>query len=153
MLDKEKAAKMLIVGWVKNWNMRTLLGILDEKSGMVTEERLVEACKQFPFMPSYIGWYISGHGGGAYIRKFTHERYPKLSNALWDTEDNAKKLAFHTYLLTAKAGGLEPGSKFTQKERSEQAKNGRHYKASLAGYRISREIFKKAQRNSWTTVK
>lgn len=153
MLDKEKAAKMFIVGWVKNWNMRTLLDVLDEKPGKINEERVLEAVKYFPFLPSYIGWYISGRGGGSHIRKFTHDRYPKLSNALWDTEDNAKKLAFHTYLLTATAGEVVPSSKFTQKERSERAKNGRDYRASIVGYQISRDIFKKAQKGSWTTVK
>lgn len=153
MLTLEHGAKMFIAGWVKNWNMRTLLGVLDEKTEKVSEERLLEVIKQFPFMPLNINWYISGRGGGAYIRKFTHERYNKLSNALWDTEDNGKKLAFHTFLITAKAGNVLPGSRFTQKERSEKAKNSRHYRASAAGYTISREIFKKAQRNSWTTIK
>ena len=150
----ENAAKMLIVGWIKNWNMHTMIDALDEKSSerFITQERVDAMVKDFPFMPAEKSWYYGKFGHGSYVRKFVHDAYPKLSNALWDTEDNMKKLAFHTYVMSVKAGDIRPGRKYSKEDMKQKITTSRHYRQSMASECVSRDIFKKSSKHNWGTV-
>ena len=151
----ENAAKMLIVGWIKNWTMHTLLDAIDGKSieRYIEQPRIDALVKEFPFMPSKRNWYYLAGNKGAYVRKFVHDTYPKLSNALWDTEDNMKKLAFHTYVMSVKAGAIEPGKKYSRADYLEKLSDTRKYRQSVMSEVVSRDIFVKASGHDWNTVK
>jgi hypothetical protein len=103
-------------------------------------------------MPSVRNWYYVGGGKGAYVRKFVHDVYPKLSNALWDTEDNTKKLAFHTYVMSVKAKDAQPKTKYNKTDRLEKRRDDNKYRQSIASEVVSRDIFKKSSKHNWSTV-
>jgi hypothetical protein len=150
----EEGAKMLLVGWVKNWTMRTLLGVLCDEVTHKLDDEFVERCvKNFPFMPSHHYWYAAQHGNGLEIRRFVAEAYPKLSERLWELDDYKDCLKYAEYVQKQKAGNIKAQTKYGQKEKSQRAKEVRHYRASIIGYRESRKAFQKHQRSSWTTVK
>lgn len=151
----ENAAKMLIVGWIKNWTMHVMIDALDGRSidRYIEQPRVDNLVKDFPFMPSEKSWYYGCSGQGSYVRKFVHDMYPKLSNALWDTEDNMKKLGFHTYVMSVKAGADRPRTKYSKADRLEKRRNTNQYRQSIVSERVSREIFVKAGKHNWSTVK
>jgi hypothetical protein len=152
-MDIDKAAKYLIVAWIKNWRMRTLLDAVDEHGGAVTQERVDRIHAQFPFMPNIIHAYISSKGSGILMRPYVANLSKKLSDALWDTDDNTKKLSYYTYVKTLKANKLGKMQGLSKEENAEKTKDLNTYRASVVGYRQSRDIFKLAQGRDWFTVK
>lgn len=154
MKTLEEGAKMLLVGWVKNWTMRTLLGVLCDEVTHKLDDELIERCaKNFPFMPTHLYWYASHGGDGLEIRRFVAEAYPKLSDRLWNLKDPKDCLKHAEYVQKQKAGVIKAQSKYSRNELSERAVERRHYRAATIGYRESRKAFQKHQRSSWTTVK
>lgn len=154
MKTLEEGAKMLLVGWVKNWTMRTLLGVLCDDVTHKLDDKFVERCiKNFPFMPVHQYWYAAQHGNGLEIRRFVAEAYPKLSERLWALDDYKNCLKYAEYVQKQKAGEIKAGSKYGHQETLERQREKREYRAATIGYRKSREAFKKYGRNAWTTVK
>lgn len=153
MLDKEKAAKMFIVAWVKNWPMRTLLDAISEQHGEVTDERLAKIVEVFPFMPSNVSWYISDKGRGKTAKVAMPSISKKLNDALWDAKDNETRLGFYKYVLTMKTNKAIHKRKY---ESADQISNNKILKESTAeygSYRLSRDAFRKARGHDWNTVK
>lgn len=153
MLDKEKAAKMFIVAWVKNWPMRTLLDTISEQQGLVTDERLEKIVEQFPFMPSNLSWYISDHGKGKLTKIAMPSINKKLNDALWDAKDNETRLSFYKYVMAMKTNKAIHKRKFVSKDQIEHNKIMKESTAEYKSYRLSREAFKKAQGHDWNTIK
>jgi hypothetical protein len=153
MLDKEKAAKMFIVAWVKNWSMRTLLNAISEQHGEMSEERLAKVVKQFPFMPSNISWYISDKGKGKTAKVAMPAISKKLNDALWDAKDNETRLGFYKYVLSLNSGNVVHKRKYTSDEQIEHTKTIKEAKAEEVSYKLSRAAFKKASGHDWNTIK
>lgn len=145
---------MLLVGWVKNWTMRTLLGVLCDDVTHKLDDDFIERCvKNFPFMPNHLYWYASHGGYGLEVRRFIAEAYPKLSDRLWDLKDPKDCLKHAEYVQKQKAKGIKAKTKYGHQETLERIKERREYRAATIGYRESREAFKKYGRSAWTTVK
>ncbi len=153
MLDKEKAAKMLIVAWIKNWSMRTLLDAISEQHGAVTDERLAKIVKTFPFMPSNLSWYISNKGVGKMTRIAIPVISKKLNDALWDAKDNETRLSFYKYVLSLKTNVVNHKRKYESEDQIENNESYKESKAEYGSYRLSREAFKKASGHDWNTIK
>jgi len=154
MLDKEKAAKMLIVSWVKNWPMRTLLGVITEDSqAKVTQERLDEVAKEFPFMPTNLSWYISNHGRGKMTKVAMPSISKKLNDALWDAKDNETRLGFYKYVLSMKTNKAIHKRKYDSEDQITNNRTLKESSAEYKSYKLSREAFKKAQGRDWNTIK
>ena len=154
MKTLEEGAKMLLVAWVKNWTMRTLLGVLYDNTRQKLDQEFADDCaKKFPFMPNHLYWYASHGGSGLEVRRFIAEAYPKLSDRLWDLKDPKDCLKHAEYVQKQKAKDIRVKAKYGHQETLERAKERREYRASTIGYRESREAFKKHGRSAWTTVK
>lgn len=153
MLDKEKAAKMLIVAWVKNWPMRVLLDAISEQHGTVNDERLAKIVEAFPFMPSNLSWYISNHGKGKLTKVAMPAINKKLNDALWDAKDNETRLSFYKYVMTMKTNVATHKRKFASEDQIQNNKTFKEADAEYKSYRLSRDAFKKAQGHDWNTVK
>lgn len=153
MLDKEKAAKMFIVAWVKNWPMRTLLDAISEQHGTITEERLAKIVAVFPFMPSNLSWYISDKGRGKTAKVAMPVISKKLNDALWDAKDNETRLSYYKYVLSLKTNMAIHKRKYESADQIENNKTMKEANAEAVSYRLSRTAFKKAQGHDWNTVK
>ena len=145
---------MLIVGWIKNWNMRTLLDILDEKTKEeVTQERLDKINKKYPFMTNNIHVYVSNRGVGMDVKPYVAHLSKKLTDALWDTKDDLKKLGFHTYIQSLKFDKLNKLKRFNEKDLKEFRQDKKDYRETYAGYVQSREAYKLQRKTNWFQVK
>ena len=87
MFDREKAAKYFVVAWVKNWRMRTYLDAIGAL-GVVCFENLHDV---YPWLPAQkdLHFYIKNME----IRPWMSRSMKTLSDKMWDTDDNAKRLA------------------------------------------------------------
>lgn len=151
-MDKNKAAQYLILGWIKNWNMRTLFNAINEKnSSFINPEDLIEFNKKYPFLPNHLNWYITNSKN---VRKFVYDAYPKLNNALWDTDDNLKKLKFSEYVVSKKLGKENIAtSKFSKEEKKDLIKTRMKYYASIVSYDVDKAERKRTQGHDWNTIK
>lgn len=153
MLDREKAAKMFIVAWVKNWSMRVLLDAISEQHGAINEERVAKVAEQFPFMPTNISWYISDNGKGKTAKVAMPAISKKLNDALWDAKDNETRLGFYKYVLSLNSKNVTHKRKYNSDEQIENTKIIKEAKAEEASYKLSRAAFKKASGHDWNTIK
>lgn len=153
MLTLEQGAKYFIVGWIKDWSMRTLIDAMDEQHGDVTEERLKILTEQFPFLPSGISWYISKKGRGQQIKVAMPDISKKLNDALWEAKDNQERLSFYTYVMKLKTNKAVHTRKYNSEDQILNNKQLRESKATYESYKLSREYFKKRQGRDWFTVK
>jgi hypothetical protein len=152
--DQIRVAKLVIVGWVKDWSCLTLINAINEKlvGGM---DDINVVCAKYKFLPSDWFWYF-GSGGRAsakYLRKYIADLDRKLNNALWDTEDNAKRLSFATYLAKLDSTKVISTAKYSRTDKNEYVKNARGAKANKLAGEYKKEHAQKMNGTHWTTVK
>lgn len=152
MRTLEDGAKMLIVAWVKDWNMRTLFHVLMDKDE-VTEESIKELTTHYPFMPLRPHWYLANRGRGLSAQTFVAAAYPKLNDKLFDASSNEVRLKNAPYLMKQVAGDVRVPSKFSKNEQKEKRKEIKEYKQAVISYNNSRENFKKCHRGAWNVIK
>ena len=157
-LDKEKAAGMFLVAWVKEWSMMTLLcTLLGEQVNSIDEALLEEVHKHYPFMPNNLINYFAPYLKRTrfeYVKRFTASNYPKLNEALWNAKDNKEILALKPRVLKLVCPNIARTTKYSNAERAERAKELRDVKAVQLGYQLSRKRFTKGRgNNGWTTTK
>jgi hypothetical protein len=153
-MSAEYAAKMLIVGWVKNWSIRTVLNAIREKdSNKISDEEISDFHKQYPFMPQNIWLYLSHGGAGTPVRKFMYDNYRKVNDALWDTDDNKIRLSFAKYLASKKCPNIKPSSAYTKKDKVEHQKAIKAYNNNVISMTHYKEIMHKSSGHDWFTVK
>ena len=157
-MDKEKAAGMFLVAWVKDWTMVTLVHTLAQRHlENIDEEITKQLHEHYPFMPSNLINYYAPYLKRTkfeYVRRFVANNYPKLSNALWEANDNKEILALKPRVLKLISPDIARASKFSREERNERARENRYLKAGIMGYRMSRNTFTKGRgNNGWKTVK
>jgi len=153
-MNIENAAKMLIVGWVKNWSMRTTLNAIREKnSDKITDEEIANFHNQYPFMPKNIWLYLSNGGMGTPVRKFMYDNYRKVNDALWDTDDNKVRLSFWKYLASKKCPNILPSSAYTKEEKLERQKATKAFNNNVISMMHYKEITHKSSGHDWFTVK
>ena len=154
ILNTEQAAKMLIVAWIKDWTMRTLLDSIDGKSSKeITQERIDDCHNKYQFMPNILHIYVSKKGRGMLVRSYVSYLSKKLNDALWDTDDNLKKLTFFSYIQTLKAKELGSMSRFTKNEMKELLNDRKDYREGQAGYCQSRNAYKLQRKTNWFQIK
>lgn len=150
----EKAAKMLIVGWVKNWSIRVVFNSIIEKCPKHLDENMIlEFHNKYPFMPKNMWLYLSNGGSGTPVRKFMYDNYRKVNDAFWDTNDNTKRLNYWEYLASKKCPNLKPSSAYTKQEKMEHAKALKAYANNTRSMAQYKEIMNKSSGHNWFTVK
>lgn len=151
--DQLRVAKLVIAGWIKNWNCVTLYQAITGKPRIEMDE-VKELCNKYKFLPSDWFWYF-GKGGLSFkaVRKYIADLDKKLSDALWDTEDNMKKLGFASYLAKLNGTGVKTSSKFSKEDNKEHAKDRRKFRGTFGTYEAYKEHWRKMNNSDWNTVK
>jgi len=85
-MDQEKAAKYFIVGWIKNWNLYTYLQVVTGES----KPNVENAHKIYSWLPTFKVNFIKKE-----IKRYVADNIPKLSEKLFNENDNLKKLEFY----------------------------------------------------------
>ena len=153
-MNTEKAAKLLIYAWIKDWPLRTLYDAITEKSSKnFSDEEIKKFSNKYSFMPSDHKLYIFNKGRGVSVKKFMFDNYKKINDILWDTEDNLKKLEYWVYFKNKKCESVMPSSKYNTKERNEKRVTSKNYVGYVQSKMHYREIFDKSSGHHWFTVK
>jgi hypothetical protein len=151
--DQLRVAKLLIAGWVKNWSCLTLFNVITGDR-LRTIKQVEELQQKYKFLPSDWFWYFGKNGfSHKEIKKFIADFDRKLSNALWDTEDNLKKLSFASYLATLDSTGIKASSKYNRQEKAENEKAIRGAKGNYIAGVYNKEYGQKMNGTHWNTVK
>lgn len=87
------------------------------------------------------------------VRSYVSYLSKKLNDALWDTDDNAKKLSFSPYIQTLKAKEINNLSRFSKKDMKELLDDRKDYREAQAGYFQSRTAYRLRQNTDWLTIK
>ena len=152
-MNLQEAAKFLIVAWVKDWPLRTLLGVLSPDIKFVTDEQISKVVQAFPFMPSHIHWYVQNHGAGASTRRFVSDAFPRLNDALWDSKDDQKRLLLSAQVCRLSAGDIKQSTKLDNIGVKAMNAAKRAMRQESTSYRLSRDAFKTHQRSAWSVCK
>ena len=149
-----KAAKMLIVGWIKDWSCVTTYHAISGNRYYIPSQAK-EVFEEYPFLPSHWLWYTDRKGKVANksIRRYVADLNKKLSDALWDTEDNMKKLEFAPYLAGLKSKDIEISRKYNREDANEYARTILSYRSKAIGDQELKEYHQKANGTHWKTVK
>lgn len=153
MLAPDQAAKYLVVAWVKDWTMRTLLETLDGAKGDITQSRVDAVAAALTFMPSHRHWYLGNKGYGISARHFISDSFPRLSEALWAAKDHAKRLSFAPQIMRLNAGNATASSRFSKQDLAEDRKTESLLRQADTSYRASRDAFKTHKRSAWNVCK
>jgi len=151
--DQLRVAKLVIVGWIKDWNCVALYNAISSKQKVEMKD-VEKLCEKYKFLPSDWYWYFGKNGiSNKYVRMFISEMDKKLNNALWDTDDNMEKLKFAPYLAKLDATGVKASSKYTKEDRAKYSSNTKKFKAVLLSDGAHKEYNQKMNGTHWTTVK
>lgn len=152
-MNLQEAAKFLIVAWVKDWPLRTLLDTITNTRGEVTEDRIALARQSFLFLPMHIHWYVCAHGAGASTRRFVADGFPRLNDALWDADDNKGRLELSSRVETLDASDIRMSRQLSRDGVAAMRKAKSEFGRTMGSYRLSREAFKTHQRSAWNVCK
>jgi len=157
-LDKEKAAGMFLVAWVKDWSLVNLVQTLAQKHvNNIDEEFVKEVHKQYPFMPSQLDLYFQPyrkHTKFSYTKRFISDNYPKLNDALYEAKDNKEILELKPRVLRLVCPNINRKAKFSKEESEQGKKERRAERAIQESYFISRRAFTQGHgKYGWKTVK
>jgi hypothetical protein len=152
--DQLRVAKLVIVGWIKDWSCLTLMSAVSGKLiGGMDDIKKLHA--KYKFLPSDWFWFYSkaGQPSSKYLKKYIADLNKKLNDALWDTEDNIKKLSFASYLATLDSTNVKSQSKYSKEDKKEHAKARRGAKGNFLAGVYNKEYAQKMNGTHWTTVK
>jgi len=141
MMDQEKAAKYFIVGWIKNWNLYTYLQVVTGKS----KPNVQDAHKIYSWLPTDKVNFIRKE-----IKRYVADNIPKLSEKLFNENDNLKKLEF--YKLAMVKIGEKSTNKF-DKARKAYLDERRFYHANNKTNELSVEQMRRGSGHSWNVCK
>jgi hypothetical protein len=151
--DQIRVAKLVIVAWIKNWDCSTLYNVITGKKLNHTDEAF-ELNKKYKFLPVNLGWYLGKKSiNGKPVRKFIFDLNKKLSDALWDTEDNIKRLSFATYLAKLNAKNLDPTSKYEKSLLNQNYRTKQKLNWIKKEMEYHKEYNQKMNGTHWGTVK
>jgi len=147
--EQLRVAKMVIVAWIKDWSCYTLYQAVSGKR-KIEHEDLKALCEKYKFLPSDWFWYHRRPKG---VKKFIADLDRRLNNALWDTEDNMKKLGFASYLVKLDALGIQSSSKYDKEDKAKHAIDRKKFRADVLATGKHKEHAQKMNGTHWTTVK
>lgn len=141
MMDQEKAAKYFIVGWIKNWNLYTYLQVVTGKS----KPNVQDAHKIYSWLPTDKVNFIRKE-----IKRYVADNMPKLSEKLFNENDNLKKLEF--YKLVMVKIGEKSTNKF-DKARKSYLDERRFYHANNKTNELSVDQMRRGAGHHWNVCK
>jgi hypothetical protein len=150
MVDDEKVAGFLVVGFTKAWPMHAVLSA----AGLDPVEKHEDAAAthgRYKFMPLDL-WRYKGRGNGA--REYVYAEFPKLAAFL---TANAKKperlVASIPQVVRLAAKGGAHISRLSKEDRAEMNKIKREAKAVAVSNEAARKQQLSTQRGAWNVCK
>jgi len=152
--DQIRVAKLVIVAWIKNFSTANLFNMITEKK-LNGIDQIKELTEKYKFLPIDWFWYFGSNGlvSPKPIKKFIADLDIKLNNALWNTEDNVKRLSFATYLAKIDASKCKASSKFSKEDKKVHAKAAKLAKANYLEGAYRKDYGQKMNGTHWGTVK
>lgn len=152
-LDQVRVAKLVIVGWIKDWTCATLYQAITSKQNIDMDE-VNNFCEKYKFLPSDWFWYFSGKGlAKRSVRKYMFDLNKKLNNALWDTEDNLKRLEYAKYLVKLTSNNIKASSKYTKEDMNKHKTDRRKFIADELTRGAYKEYLQKVNNTHWSMIK
>jgi hypothetical protein len=145
--DQLRVAKMLVAAWVKDWTCMVLYQALTGKR-KIEKEVVDTLCEKYKFLPADWFWYQGAKG----VRKYVADLNKRLSDALWDTEDNAKKLSFASYIITLDGIGIKSTSKYSREDMNLHKSDRKKFRGTFTRG-AAKEYSQKMNGTHWGTVK
>ena len=145
MFDKEKAAKYFVVAWVKNWNMWTYLTAI---GAFNNDFELIHDI--YPWMPSKDEMFFLYKNQD--IRAWAARSMKPISDKLWDTEDNLKKLSLAKH-IEAWISDKTSASTQHKKDVNERNKDLRKNMQSGFEHKVSVQTMRNGYKTNWNVCK
>ena len=145
MFDKKKAAEYLVVGWVKDWRIRTYLVAIGARN-----LQLEEIHDHFPWMPDAKNkhYYIKD----SRVRTWVALAMRTINDRLWDADTVEKKLALAKQIEKWDSTGVDVPE--SHKDARRERRNDHNYtKAHEIAHRLSVEEMRKGNGHHWKVVK
>ena len=142
--DKEKAAQYFIVAWVKNWSIQTYLSAIG-----IHDMDYAKIYDLYPWMPDEKNkhYYFKNE-----IRPWCALAMSEINNKLWDTNDNAKRLALAKRIENWDSSGVKPTTRHV-KDTQEHKKDMRETRQSGLAHKVSMETMRRGGGHHWNVVK
>lgn len=140
MFSKAKAADYFVVGWVKDWSLRTYLSVIADGERIEWDR----AHELFPWLPHD----ITPFARNVSVRRWASDAMRSINDRLWDSTDNAEKLKLARHIEVKNCAGAKIAA---NEARSALAKSRKALAASTAMNNISIDTMRK--KNGWSTCK
>lgn len=140
--DRKKAAQYYVVAWVKDWSLKTYLDAI----GNGERIDFSEANTLYPWLPSEPFLFARGR-----VRRWTREAMREINDALWDTDENEKKLLLADRIERWKADGNIRFSK--REEINEGRRSQKSYVNSAIEFELSQNLNERAGGHHWNVCK
>jgi len=149
-MDLTEPSKMVVVAWVKDWSMLTLLCYLDKtEHRWVDEERAAAAHAKWPFMPPRIDHYVRKTP----VKTFLAETARPISDRLFDAKTTAQLLAVAPHIAKFVATARAIQGSITWSERNEIRRTKRENAAATIGRMADKAQYKRTLRGAWNVCK
>jgi hypothetical protein len=149
-MDLTEASKMMVVAWVKDWSIVTLLCYLDKgENRWVDETRVSAAHARWPFMPACIDFYIMKTP----VKTFLAETARPISDRLFDAKGPQQLLAVAPHIARHVSLGTRIQGSVTWAERNEIKRTRRENAAVTVGRNAATKQYKRGLRGAWNVCK
>lgn len=147
LIDKSRAAQMLCAGFVKGWNLRTVLSAATCKTaiGYINGEQINA---QAPFLPS------DGFRYDADVREYISVQWPKLANFLRQHSNEPQRIIdVATQVERLRYSPKHRASRHAPQETNERRRDRAAYRQSLASFALEAQRKKTLGRSAWGVCK
>jgi hypothetical protein len=142
--DKEKASQYFIVAWVKNWKIYTYIQAIGV--GDVAYDKIYDV---YSWMPDAKNkhYYFNGD-----VRAWCALAMRSINDKLWDTDDNAKRLALAKRIENWDSAGVKQSARHI-KDVQEHTIDRRKARLTGLGHKVSVETMRRGNGHHWGVVK
>lgn len=143
--EREKAAQYFIVGWVKNWQIKTYLSALG-----VHAMKYEEIHDLYPWLPDEKNkhYYFKNISIQAWCARAMKE----INDKLWDTDNNAKRLSLAKRIEHWDSTGVHELSRHV-KDASEHTRDMRENRQASLAHKVSVATMRRGNGYHWGVVK
>jgi hypothetical protein len=145
LFDREKAAQYFIVAWVKNWKLQTYLSAVGASS-----MDYYKICELYPWMPS--GKNVHYYFKNTDVRAWCAIAMRSINDKLWDTDDNAKRLALSKRVEHWDSSGVKQTTRHA-KDTKEHRLDMLETRQSGLAHKMSMETMRRGGGHHWSVVK
>jgi hypothetical protein len=142
--DKEKAAQYFIVAWVKNWKITTYLSAIGVQD--LDYEKIHDLYSWMPDEKNRHYYFKTD------VRAWCALAMNVINNKLWDTDDNAKRLALAKRVENWDSTGVKQSRRYV-KDAREHTRDMRETRRAGLTHKVSMETMRRGGGHHWNVVK